>query len=69
MKKYPKICKGCIYLHPHYANKTKTGDRTISSYFCSAKHGGYNTGKINPGLKQCDKRRTKDEANSRIQQR
>lgn len=58
MSKYPKICKGCPCLHPQYGNKDKSGKRTISGYFCSARYGE----KINPGLKQCDKRKEKNNA-------
>lgn len=57
MKKLPKICKGCVYNHPIYGNRDKSGKRTISSYFCSAKHAGRKNGGINPSLKQCDDRR------------
>lgn len=53
MSKYPKICKGCLCLNPLYGNKDKSGKRTISGYFCSARYGE----KINPGLKRCDRRK------------
>ena len=47
MKKLPKICRGCVHAHPICGNRDKTGKRTISSYFCSAKHAGLKNGKIN----------------------
>lgn len=43
MNRKPKICKGCIFCHPHYGNKSKQGKRTISGYFCSAKNGQITT--------------------------
>lgn len=43
MNRKPKICKSCIFCHPHYGNKSKQGKRTISGYFCSAKNGQITT--------------------------
>ena len=37
--RYPKCCKGCVHLHPHYGNRDKTGKRTVSSYDCSKRNG------------------------------
>lgn len=32
-------CKGCVYFKKYYANKDKTGKRTVSNYRCVAKNG------------------------------
>ncbi len=54
MSKYPKICNGCVYFHKHHANFDKAGNRTVSSYWCSAKNG-----RITTKPKQCVLRKEK----------
>lgn len=34
-----RACKGCIYFTKYYGNRDKTGERTVSNYWCVAKQG------------------------------
>lgn len=53
MMKAPKrACKGCWYCHPHYGNRDKTGELTISNYWCAKRNG------MCPDPKECKYRKT-----------